>query len=155
MLNLASMIPGGFVEVRDFSRYPAVILGCFNLFLTVLGLGSLVLAYFVYATETGYTLTAVVGVGYCAVYLADLYRIFPISPVPMSTLLNRLEWLGTLLGIALVVVGIWARLRHDATSDAAQSFSISTPILLILLFFGLIILAFATRAAMKKTADPS
>ena len=44
-INLALMIPGGFVETRDFSAYPASVLAAFNIFLTVLGLGSLVLAW--------------------------------------------------------------------------------------------------------------
>ena len=30
------MIPGGFVETRDFSAYPASVLAAFNIFLTVL-----------------------------------------------------------------------------------------------------------------------
>mgnify|MGYP000271173637 CR=1 FL=1 len=42
-INLALMIPGGFVETRDFSAYPASVLAAFNIFLTVLGLGSLVI----------------------------------------------------------------------------------------------------------------
>lgn len=40
-VNLALMIPGGFVEMRDFSTYSSLVLGLFNTFLTILGLGSL------------------------------------------------------------------------------------------------------------------
>lgn len=46
-VNLSLMAPGGFVETRDFSAYPAIVLGAFNVLLTVLGLGSLVLAVIV------------------------------------------------------------------------------------------------------------
>ena len=45
---LSSLIPGGPVENRDFSHIHAGVLGAFNIFLTVLDLGSLVLAYFVF-----------------------------------------------------------------------------------------------------------
>ena len=44
-VNLALMIPGGLVETRSFPGYGVATLGAFNVFLTVLGLGSLVLAY--------------------------------------------------------------------------------------------------------------
>lgn len=52
-VNLSLMVPGGFVETRDFSAYPAIVLGAFNVLLTVLGLGSLVLAVIVARKGSG------------------------------------------------------------------------------------------------------
>lgn len=148
-LNLALMIPGGFVEVRDFSAYPAFILGLFNTFLTVLGLGGLVLAYFIFRHSLGYGLGVLIGCAYIIVYLADLRRIFPVSPVPMSRLLARLEWLGTILGIALAGAGLWAALQPAAGAQSTAS-SISPATLIALIAAGLAIIAFATRAATQK-----
>ena len=43
---LSSLIPGGPVENRDFSHIHPGVLGAFNVFLTTLDMGSVVLAYF-------------------------------------------------------------------------------------------------------------
>jgi len=145
-LNLALMVPGGFVETRNFSAYPAVVLGAFNLFLTVLGLGSLVLAYFVAKTGRGHGWACLAGLAFVAVYLLDLGRIFPVPPNPMSTLLATLEWTGTALGAALAVSTIvW---RRPANTASAAGPVVSMPIALGLVLVALIIIAFATKAAM-------
>ncbi|WP_322515158.1 hypothetical protein SR870_19470 [Rhodopseudomonas palustris] len=145
-LNLALMVPGGFVETRDFSAYPAMVLGGFNVFLTVLGLGSLVLAYFVTKTGEGRGWAGLAGLAFVAVYLLDLGRIFPVPPNPMSTLLATLEWIGTALGVALAVSSF--ALRGAANTASPAKSALPMPVVVGLIFVALIIVAFATRSAM-------
>lgn len=145
-LNLALMVPGGFVETRDFSAYPAIVLGGFNVFLTVLGLGSIVLAYFVAKTGKGYGWAGLAGFAFVAVYLLDLGRIFPVPPNPMSALLKTLEWIGTALGV--VLAGCSFVLHGEATAAGAAKPMLSVPIIFGLAVVALIIIAFATRSAM-------
>jgi len=144
-LNLASMVPGGFVETRDFSAYPSMVLAAFNVFLTVLGLGSLVLAYGVTKTGSGYRWSALAGFAFVAVYLLDLFRIFPVPPNPMSSLLATLEWIGTGLGVALAAASLILSRRAVAT---AATPTLSKPVMLGLGLVALIIVAFATKSAM-------
>ncbi|WP_054308826.1 hypothetical protein [Mesorhizobium sp. 1M-11] len=144
-LNLALMVPGGFVETRDFSAYPSIVLGAFNVFLTVLGLGSLVLAYTVTKAGRGYGWSALAGLAFVGVYVLDLGRIFPVPPDPMSTLLATLEWIGTGLGVALAAATLV--LSRRATSTSATS-SLPRPVVFGLVIVALIIVAFATKSAM-------
>ncbi|KIZ43351.1 MULTISPECIES: hypothetical protein [Rhodopseudomonas] len=147
-LNLALMVPGGFVETRDFSAYPFLVLGAFNVFLTVLGLGSIMLAYVVIKAGKGYRWSALAGVAFIAVYLLDLGGIFPVPPNPMSTLLATLEWIGTALGLALATASLL--LPRRATANAAPSATPSwpRPVMVGLGLLALIIVAFATKSAM-------
>ncbi|MBU0556760.1 MAG: hypothetical protein KKD64_14960 [Alphaproteobacteria bacterium] len=124
-LNLALMVPGGFVETRDFSAYPAVVLGAFNVFLTVLGLGSLVLAYVVVGTGRGNGWAVLFRLAFIGVYLLDLWRIFPVPANPMSTLLATLEWLGTGLGVALTILSIALRGATNTTTLAKPTLPIT------------------------------
>ncbi|WP_084082001.1 hypothetical protein [Roseibium suaedae] len=149
-INLALMIPGGLVETRDFSDYTVLVLGAFNLFLTVLGLGSLVLSYRTWARGQGFFLAALAGLGYLAVYQADLQGIFPVAPVPMSVLLYLLEWLGTLLG-ALLFLAALIGLRSSGASQAAVDAggrSLPRAVLFALVLAGAAIILFATLSAM-------
>ncbi|MEP9348331.1 hypothetical protein [Xanthobacter sp. KR7-225] len=144
-LNLALMVPGGFVETRDFSAYPSLVLGAFNVFLTVLGLGSLVLAYTVTAAGRAYGWSALAGLAFVGVYVLDLGGIFPVPPDPMSTLLATLEWIGTGLGVALAAAALV--LPQGATATSATS-SLPRPVVVGLVIVALIIVAFATKSAM-------
>lgn len=145
-LNLALMVPGGFVETRDFSAYPALVLGAFNVFLTVLGLGSLVLAYIIIKTGRAYGWAGLAGLAFVGVYLLDLGRIFPVPPDPMSTLLATLEWIGTGLGVALAVSSV--TLRGAANTATSAKPTLPMPVVLGLVLVALIIVAFATKSAM-------
>jgi hypothetical protein len=49
-----TLIPGGPVETRRFSHLSPFILGSFNKFLAVLGLGSLVVVYFIFLEAGGH-----------------------------------------------------------------------------------------------------
>lgn len=145
-VNLTLMVPGGFVETRDFSAYPAIVLGAFNIFLTVLGLGSFFLAYRVAKAGRGYCWAALAGFAYMAVYLLDLGRIFPVPPNPMSALLATLEWIGTALGTALAVAAM--TLREAVDAEPAVRTRLPMPALLALSALAIVIVAFATRSAM-------
>lgn len=147
-VNLALMVPGGFVETRDFSAYPPVVLGAFNLFLTLLGLGSLVLPYILIRNGKGYGLAALAGLAFVGVYLFDLGRIFPVTPNPMSGLLTLLEWLGTGLGAALAAAALIFSRRPSTTSATSSPAAIPVPVMAALALLALAIIAFATRAAM-------
>ncbi|WP_414898356.1 hypothetical protein [Rhodovulum sp. YEN HP10] len=104
-LNLTLMVPGGFVETRSFPGYGVPVLASFNVFLTLLGLGSLVLAYRVLRTGRVGIYPALAGAAFMAVYLLDLATIFPVAAAPMSTTLARMEWIGAFLGLALLALG--------------------------------------------------
>lgn len=145
-LNLALMVPGGFVETRDFSAYPAIVLGAFNIFLTVLGLGSIVLAYTFARSGRGRTWSALAGIAYVAVYLLDIGRIFPVPPNPMSTLLATLEWIGTALGLVLAIAA-FAFEDGKANSGSAVP-RLRIPIVVGLVAAAIVIVVFATKSAM-------
>ncbi|MFW5488570.1 MAG: hypothetical protein ACNI3A_09180 [Desulfovibrio sp.] len=146
-VNMALMIPGGFVETRDFSAYSKLTLGAFNLFLTILGLGSFVLAWRIALTNTGFELAMASGLLYSMVYIADLGLIFPVSPSPMSPLLARLEALGATLGGALAMVGASALWNHPLERTNERELPLT--VIIVLVLGGIAIIAFATRAAMK------
>lgn len=148
-VNLALMIPGGLVEMRDFSAYSPLVLGAFNLFLALLGLGSLVLAWFHYSNGGGYAFSAAAGLGYLLVYGLDLGRIFPVSPDPMSRLLASLEWLGAFLGAGLIAAGARASWNETVYSSFALA-GIPVPALVVMALAVLCIVIFATRAAMRR-----
>ena len=144
-INLALMIPGGFVETRDFSAYPASVLAAFNIFLTVLGLGSLVLAWLTWrgGVRRGWSMAA--AIGFAATYLLDLFEIFPVTPVPMSSLLETLEWLGTALAFLLGTAVLSAGGRD---TGGVQGAAIPRGLTVVMAIAGIGIVVFATIAAM-------
>ena len=145
-LNLALMVPGGFVETRSFPGYSVAVLAGFNIFLTVLGLGSLILAYRVLRSGQRGLLPILAGVAFVLVYGLDLAKIFPVAAVPMSKTLASMEWLGTLLGLATAAVGC----RVFLTADDQQTQKASLPLWLLISLglAALVIVVFATLAAM-------
>ena len=149
-VNLTLMVPGGPVETRDFSAISPGVLGAFNLFLTLLGLGSLVLAYLLGTGRSrGYVLAGLAGLGYFAVYALDLASIFPRSPSPMPPLVSVLEWLGLLLAVPLVAVAFHLAMnRPGAAAGASGTSGFSRPVLVGLVLLVLAIVLFATYSAM-------
>lgn len=148
-INLGLMIPGGFVETRDFSAYSATTLIAFNSFLTVLGLGSLVLAYTVGWRRTGCRLSFFAGLAFVVVYLSDLLVVFPVSPIPMSALLTALEWIGVGLGILLMLTAIGGMASGASTRKASKPMYISGRILFGLTILAVLVIAFATWSAIR------
>ena len=144
--NLALMVPGGFVETRSFPNYSAAVLSTFNVFLTLLGLGSLVLAYQVFRSAWAGIMPAMAGAAYVLIYGLDLARIFPVSAVPMSTTLATMEWIGTLLGLTTIAVGI--RLGFARDGRLSDRSNLPPWLVIPLGVVGLAIVVFATLSAM-------
>ena len=137
-INLTMMILGGVAETRSVPTYPLSVLIGFNLFLAILGLGSLLLATRIYRHGRGVALARVAGFSYLAVYLLDLAVIFPISTTPMSATLQTLEGVGVLLGIALVIAALRSK---ESVGGAAHP--LSKPMILVgaALIIGIVIFA--------------
>lgn len=146
-VNLALMIPGGFVENRVFPGYPVAVLVAFNIFLTGLGLGSLMLGVRVWRSGGAGGWGALAGLGYLAVYLLDLAHIFPVAEAQMSSLLITLEEIGTLLGLMLVAAGLRVEVLGKGS---AQDGGMALPrgLLVCMAILSVIIILFATWSAM-------
>lgn len=152
MILLSILIPGGPIETRDFSHISPSILGLFNTFLTLLGMLSLLVAYFVYHSKKWAYLSAIIiGIAYFLVYVLDLAHIFPRSPSPMPFLLIAIEVTGTLLSFPLIflakrISSLSVESNHLSLHFNAKVFMLITLIVII----SLAIIAFATRAAMGE-----
>lgn len=145
-VNLALMIPGGLVETRSFPGYGVATLGAFNVFLTVLGLGSLVLAYRVFRSQHAGAMPALAGVAYVAVYGLDLARIFPVSAVPMPATLATMEGIGAVLGLATIAAAV--RLAFVQRGNVADRSGLPRGLLIAMGVAALAIVIFATLSAM-------
>lgn len=145
-LNLVLMVPGGFVETRTFPGYDVAVIAAFNIFLTCLGLGSLLLAYRIVRTGRIGVAPVLAGVSFVAVYVADLAVIFPISEVPMSALLETLEWIGTVLGLALLVTALQPAPAGETAAPARQGLPRGAVISLVVLALGIV--TYATISAI-------
>ena len=144
-VNLVLMVPGGFVETRAFPNYSVAVLAAFNIFLTALGLGSLVLAFWAFRLGKVGISVPVFGAAFAAVYLLDLVHIFPISEVPMSVALYSLEWVGTILGLATLVLGLRHVLVSQKETQASGRLSARLMVGMAALALGIVI--FATMSA--------
>lgn len=144
-VNLSLMIPGGFVETRAFPDYSIAVLTGFNIFLTVLGLGSFVLAWQVWRAGVRSVWPMLAGMSFTVVYAIDLAQWFPVSVTPMSPLLTTLEAVGAALGLAVVIASdrAWA-----ASSTTADTPGMPKGTLAALSIAALGIVAFATAAAV-------
>jgi len=118
-VTLASLIPGGPVETRDFSHISPIVLSSFNFFLTVLGLGSLVFAFFVHLEDKWAVVGSLaVGISYVAVYTLDLAEIFPVSPTPMTLLLTLIEIFSVVVALGIVFISAKLLLKQDSVNPA-------------------------------------
>lgn len=145
-VNLALMVPGGFVETRIFTQYPIWIIAGFNVVLSVLGLGSLILAARIWRNGSVGLVSLFAGLLFALVYLIDLAELFPISESPMSKLLFTLEWIGTVLGLALAVVG-W-RAHVQTRSNVQERAFLPRSALIFLAVLVLLIVGFSTLKAL-------
>ena len=144
-VNLALMVPGGLVETRNFPGYGVAVLAAFNLFLTLLGLGSLVLAFRVLRSGRGGAFSVLAGAAFMAVYLLDLATVFPIAAAPMSTTLAAMEWTGTVLGLATMAAGAW--LAFAQGKQQARSSRLPLGLLIAMGVMTVAIVTFATLSA--------
>jgi hypothetical protein len=157
-LALSLLVPGGPIETRSFSHINSLTLGAFNTFLTVLGLGSLLLIYFVLRSERwAIFVAAVCGLSYLGVYGLDLAQVFPVSPDAMPPALFAIEVLGTVISFPLIALSIQAlrglNPKMSVASSPSTDLSLSWKMLqaLMVISLGMIalgIMAFATRSAM-------
>lgn len=148
---LGLLIPGGPIEKRSFAHISPFILSAFNTFLTVLGFGSLMIAFFVYSGNGWVLLSAsICGISYFLVYALDLGKLFPVSPDKMPRALIVIEVIGLLIAIPLTVLSLISAymLENDTINLKVSSGFIAIMVLIVLLGVGIVI--FATRSAMKK-----
>lgn len=146
-LMLSSLVPGGPIENRDFSHINLAILLGFNVYLTVLGLGSFVLVFYV-ARRGQYAryLSIFAGLSYLIIYGIDLLGIFPKTPSEMNDALLWVEVIGSVLAIPLVYFACQleqkAGLSHVAQSQSGLKWA-------LLSTGGIGIIVFATWSAMS------
>ncbi|SDH56897.1 hypothetical protein SAMN05421846_101179 [Chryseobacterium taeanense] len=143
------MIPGGFIESRDFSHINSMILAIFNIFLTILGLISLFLVYFINKNfKWSFKAAYLCGISYFTVYIIDLFKIFPKSPTPMPELLYILEIVGCVISIPLIFYSMKI-IKEWKNDDSKMTFSKGFyGLIAIAVIIGLCIIIFATNAAM-------
>lgn len=147
---LSSLIPGGPIENRDFSHIHTGVLGAFNIFLTVLDLGSLVLAYFaIMQRPWALSLAFAAAVGFFGVYAVDLAQFFPRSPTPMSLPLAVIEVLGMTAAVPLMFASRRALTEANSAASSSKLPSLGLAIAVALVIAGIAIVWFATDAAMS------
>ncbi len=151
LITLSWMVPGGPVETRSFSNIDSAIVLGFNIFLTSLVLGALVLIYFMFKKQKwAYSLTFLVGVAFVIVFLLDLLGIFPVSLDSMNQLLFILEILGTLFGFSLMYLS-YVTLKYTPSEYWSGNFQVPFSLIVIgsfLLLFGVYVIYFATKSAL-------
>lgn len=151
LVTLAWMVPGGPVETRDFSHLEPWVAWGFNIFLTTLVVGSLMLVYFMLKKQKwAFQMTGVVGLAFFLVFTLDLGEIFPVSPDPMSSMLLALEIAGVIFGLLLM----WLAFQSVRVSDPSywqSQLQIPGGIILLsvaLLLFGAYVVYFATASTL-------
>lgn len=153
-LLLISLIPGGPIENRDFSHIPAIYLIAFNGVLTALGMSSLLVAPL---ASQNYNLIAkvskIIALAYLAVYVLDLFAIFPQTQSSMPWPLLCVELLGCLAAGLLYIEGHFYEKRLVTMSTAKKkhifkSLSPMTILLTVLVANGVII--FSTYSAIHS-----
>lgn len=153
---LGILIPGGPVEKRDFSHISPMVLGTFNAFLTVLGIGSLVLVYFsLIGSKMAFMAAVFCGISYFLVYFLDLGKIFPVSPNKMPRTLFWIEVIGFILSIPLTV---FALIYIFMTKEVGSVYKISSNativgLVVLIILLGVGVVVFATKSAMRKSPN--
>ncbi|HHH37528.1 MAG TPA: hypothetical protein ENK77_02805 [Epsilonproteobacteria bacterium] len=149
-LLLSSLIPGGPIENRDFSRIDPSILLSFNIFLTILGLGSFILAiYTLKMHRWAYLLAFVAGMSYFTVYAIDLYEIFPKSPTEMSATLLAVEMTGAIVALPLIYCSYTGLFEKEQTEDQIPVIKQNRWGIVTILVLGTGIILFSTYSAMN------
>ena len=144
-------MPGGPIENRDFSHISPLILTAFNVFLTALGMGSLLLILLCLKRfRVAGTLSIIAAASYLLVYLIDLLGIFPQTPTPMSQALLCVEVLGSIVALPLMWVG-W-QLSRTNSDTAHEVKTLSSVQISLLIIVSLAIVIFATWSAMHSAA---
>lgn len=148
---LTILVPGGPIETRDFSHYSETVLALFNIFLTTLGLLSFVVAFLITKKKKySVVLSAVFALLYLFVYVLDLFKIFPTSPVEMSTTLFSIEVISSLLAVVLIYLCIkYHNIEiHNGETITLQFSFYKLLALIVVVLFAIGIVIFATQSAM-------
>jgi hypothetical protein len=149
------LVPGGPIETRDFSHISPVILGAFNTFLTSLGIGSFVFAYFALkGRRWAFIASLICGISYFLVYALDLGKIFPVSPNEMPAALLAIEIVGILVSLPLAYLSLRTIQMPMGLSIAHEAGTVMNKkhvlLLVVMALAGIGIITFATLAAMGK-----
>ncbi|WGI26403.1 hypothetical protein QEN58_04880 [Halomonas alkaliantarctica] len=150
---LSALIPGGPIENRNFSHISPLKLGMFNVFLTVLGIGSFALVYFsIVGAKPAFIAAALCGISYLLVYALDLTKIFPVSPDRMPRALFWIEVVGFVLSIPLTFLSLAnVFISKGGVNASGITSNAMIIVLVIMVFLGGGIVIFATKAAMRKS----
>lgn len=150
---LSSLIPGGPIENRDFSHIPPLVLALFNIFLTGLDLGAVVLALIAFRGQSWAAKGAfIAAICFFGVYAVDLAQLFPRSPTPMSFGLALVEVLGMTAAIPLMFAARTAMSEKDQRSTKPGVNFLGFAGLAVLGVLALSIVWFATDAAMSGSS---
>ena len=104
---LGALVPGGSIETRDFSHINPFMLSSFNTFLTLLVMISILIVYYLLQDiNWAYIVAAICGSSYLVVYVLDLAKIFPVSPVPMPQTLLVIEVVGAVVSLPLIFLSV-------------------------------------------------
>lgn len=150
-LLLMSLVPGGPIENRDFSHIAPWVLTAFNTFLTLLGMGSLlVIPLCLKGLRLGGSLAMLAALSYFVVYVIDLLGLFPQTPSTMPLALFSIEVVGSLIALPL----FWAGRQLRQLSDAAgqQHTALKPWQVVVLTLTGIAVVIFATYSAMQSAA---
>lgn len=151
---LGTLIPGGPIENRDFSHIPPLKLVMFNIFLTILGIGSFVLVYFsIGGFEFAFIAAALCGISYFLVYALDLGKIFPVSPDRMPRALFWIEIVGLILSIPLALLSSSYMFMSKSSNVTGVQSGTMIMILVVMIALGIGIVIFATKSAMKQSPN--
>ena len=150
----AFMVPGGPVETRHFGDYPVAVLAAFNIFLTALGIVSLLFATLTLKENRwGAAGSMIAGVCFALVYTLDLTKVFPISPDPMPPLLRKLEIAGLALSLPVLGSSLFLAFRTRPANGGTPRNGWARayfPAIVMVFLLGLCVVVFATYHAMKK-----
>lgn len=151
---LSILVPGGPIENREFSHINPLILTSFNIFLTLLGMGSFILVFYVWkGNRRAIKLSLLAALSYIFVYGVDLLGWFPQSPTPMSVPLFWIEVIGLIVAIPLAEFSSMA-IRHAQVTEHSSAASIDNkkPFYKVagLTIIGAAIVIFATFSALHS-----
>ncbi|MDO6563726.1 hypothetical protein Q4488_10045 [Amphritea sp. 1_MG-2023] len=142
---LISLVPGGPIETRDFSHIQPWVLLSFNVYLTVVGISSMVWGVHALRKSLNPLWSLLSGLSYLIIYGLDLLTLFPVSPTPMNQALWSIEITGLLLSLPLIALSCWQLMSANAAPPRIKMVN-GWPIVLLI---GAVVVAYATYSAMS------
>lgn len=152
VINLSVMIPGGPVDTRMLSSYSPLVLASFNIFLTLLGVVSILTPFYILKNyRWALIITFISGFSYFLVYTFDLLQIFPKSPDQFPILLLVLEIIGSIISIPLMLFSYLSLRQNDMIRINRIQWNTKKIIIMIaLIILGLCIIIFSTISAINS-----